>query len=396
MIHQLAFWLVLALSVPCYWLTPPRYRLGLLAGISFTYLVTLEPVSVAVLSGWALLFHYGATSSSVAAAPYRRPLLLGAAILTYLAAFKYVPPLAAALVAGTAAYPVLIPLGISYYTFKLYHYAIEVARGTIRDRSLSSFLAYLFLFPTFSAGPIERFDHFTSNLEGRWHSRTAIEGVTRIVVGLGKKLVVADLILIWFLREVTPAEAVARLPFWESWKAWAYFVLAYLRLYMDFAGYSDIAIGASRLFGIRIMENFNWPILACNIGEFWRRWHMTLAGWCQSYVYMPVLGVTRNPWVAGYVTFAVMGLWHAGSLQWLAWGLYHATGVAVFRLWQRTQRRLGWEPRPGLPGRLLGVLVTQLFVAGGGVFSGLYGVAGLRESLYALGKLLFADLPVPT
>ena len=111
------------------------------------------------------------------------------------------------------------------------------------------------------------------------------------------------------------------------WKVWGFLALTYLYAYLDFSAYTDIAIGASRLFGIKIMENFNFPILAINISDFWKRWHMTLAGWCQTYIYMPVMARTRTPYAAVFATFTMMGLWHGATAGWLLWGLYHATGV---------------------------------------------------------------------
>ena len=126
----------------------------------------------------------------------------------------------------------------------------------------------------------------------------------------------------------------------------------------------------SRLFGIRILENFNFPILAANISEFWKRWHMTLAGWCQIYVYMPVLARARSPYAAVYATFTAMGLWHGATAGWLMWGLYHATCVALYMAWARHARRYGWW-RTATRGRAryLGIPFTFLAVSASYAFS---------------------------
>jgi alginate O-acetyltransferase complex protein AlgI len=171
-------------------------------------------------------------------------------------------------------------------------------------------------------------------------------------------------------------------------RAWFICGLIYLQVYLDFSAYTDLAIGTSRLFGFRIMENFRWPIFATSIGGFWTRWHRTLAGWCQAYIYMPLLGLTRNPYLAVYAAFTAIGIWHAGSLAFLLWGIYHSTGVAVYHLWRRRGGRLARR----FPGRVGGWILTQLFVIGS--FAITLPGAGQdgREGLRVLAKLLFLDV----
>ena len=160
MVSSLTFWAVLAGSVLVYWMLPGRLRLGFLGSVSVLYLATLDLLSVAVLLGWVSLFYWVAP---LATARNRRAFITGSilAVLGFLAAFKYVPPLLHALAGDTVTtHEVLVPLGIIYYTFKLVHYLVELGRGNIRDRSFPRFCCYMFLFPIFTAGPIERFDHF--------------------------------------------------------------------------------------------------------------------------------------------------------------------------------------------------------------------------------------------
>src|SRR5262249_40035173 len=156
------------------------------------------------------------------------------------------------------------------------HYAIETARGRITDRSLDKFLAYVFLFPIFTAGPIERYDHFLRNLAIRPDGTIIATGLTRIAYGLIKVTIVAKFVEHLpghFLPGPTLSPEVA-----TTRQAWGFVVTSYLQEYVNFSAYSDVAIGASLLFGIRIMENFNFPVIATNISDFWRRWHMTLSG----------------------------------------------------------------------------------------------------------------------
>ena len=166
--------------------------------------------------------------------------------------------------------------------------------------------------------------------------------------------------------------------------------------YLDFSSYSDIAIGGSRLFGFRICENFNFPLFAASIGEFWQRWHMSLAQWCQSYVYMPLIGLTRNPYTALYATMLTIAMWHGASLNWFFWGIYHATGIVVFQKWVKLRRKHHlfvptrkfdkWVITAG------GCVITFAFVATSYIF-----LATIRFGGYAalrlFVKLVGVDLP---
>jgi alginate O-acetyltransferase complex protein AlgI len=316
--------------------------------------------------------------------------------LGYLAWHKYLPTLAAAFSADALAEHPAIPLGISYFTFKLIHYAVEVSWGTITDRSLARFAAYIFLFPIFTAGPIERFDHFLAEREESWSLDSTLAGLFRIGQGLIKAFVFSRLVAPANHDWIPSAEALVRsLPETSHLELGAYLFFSFLYAYFDFSAYSDIAIGASRLFGLRIMENFNWPILAPNIGEFWRRWHMTLAGWCQAYVYVPIIGHTRKLVLAIYATFLAMGAWHGPSWNWILWGAYHGTGVAVYQSWSRFKRMRGWGPSlPGAasPWRHLGIPLTIAFVSGSYAFSTTVDL-GPWSAVRILARVFLIDLP---
>ncbi|MHC4858487.1 MAG: MBOAT family O-acyltransferase [Planctomycetota bacterium] len=394
MIQSPIFWMVLAASVVGYWLLPRRIRDGFLAIVSFGYLASLEPVTVTVVVGWGLFFFYLAPHA-IAARRAKRLVLPGLilAALSYLAYHKYVPQLAAMFSAMASAETPIVPLGISYFTFKLIHYAVEVARENITDRSLSRFFCYMFLYPIFTAGPIERFDHFLAEREESWQVRSMVEGVTRIAHGL-IKLSLVNLLLqprYFSVPLPTATDLLQNLSDLRTHEVWGFLFLAFMRAYLDFSAYSDIAIGASRLYGFRIMENFRFPILAPNIGEFWRRWHMTLVAWCRAYVYMPMIGLTRNPYVAVYCTFVAMGLWHGGSLNWLCWGLYHATGVSVFLTWGRIRRSRGWHFGTSGPFQYAGIPLTLIFVSGSYAFSST-AEHGLYPAVRVLAKMFGVDL----
>jgi alginate O-acetyltransferase complex protein AlgI len=161
---------------------------------------------------------------------------------------------------------------------------------------------------------------------------------------------------------------------------WGLLFLSFLYLYLDFSAYSDIAIGSSRLFGFTIMENFNFPIVATSLPMFWQRWHMTLANWCLSYIYLAMIGLTRNPYVAGIATFTTIGAWHALNPHWLAWGFWNGLGMAAVTFWRRfasARKIIFFKTQQG---RLAGWGITMIYVALGGCFTLLYHKASLWDS----------------
>ena len=399
MIQSLWHWVVLAASVAGYWLLPARWRMGFLGTVSLGYLLWAEfaltgrVLTIPVLLGFTLAFYLlGPVVARPGRAPRRVLSLLVLAALAYLAWFKYVPPILQALQGHFALAHVVIPLGISYYTFKLIHYAVEVARGNIKDRSLGSFFAYILLFPIFTAGPIERYDHFLANRAERLAADDVLAGLARIIHGLIKKFVILELMIApLYGSNPDGAALVSHLDRLSTVQVWGFAVLTYLAAYLDFSAYSDLAIGSARLFGIRIMENFRWPVLATNIGDFWKRWHMTLAGWCQAYVYMPMIGLTRNPYAAVFATFIAIGLWHSGSLHWIAWGAYHATGMVAFLAFARIRRQKGRKPAERGLVRFWGWPLTAAFVAAGFLITALSG-QGAWDTVRVLARLFFLRL----
>lgn len=393
MYHSGGFWFLLAMSVVVFWSLPRRWRGFLLTAFWFLYLVTLDtggPVNGPILALVLGVAFYGILPRSGSRLVRARVVTtcLIVAALGILAYVKYLPSVEARF--GLSAMPAIaLPLGISYFTFKLIHYAVEVRRGTIPQHRFGEFLGYLLHFPTFTLGPIERFDHYLNHREARWRSEFAVDGLNRIVHGLVKRYALADVLLpVLFGPMPAVGQLLDDLPSYSPWEVWWFLIRTYLYAYLDFSGYSDMAIGTSRLFGVRIMENFHFPILATNISDFWQRWHMTLAGWCQSYVYMPLIGLTRNPYLATYGAFATMGLWHAGTLQWLAWGLWHASGIAGFVLWRRLKLRRRWVARSPKGSRLVGWMLTQLFVSAGYSFTCTFPQHTFPDSLRILARLV--------
>ena len=397
MILELNYWLGVGCAFIIFWRLPFRIRMYFVATTSFALLIFLDLVGTWVLLALTIACYFAAPHCDTQT---RRGKWLArgivGALVANLAYFKFIPGLFFATASvQRSAEDFLIPLGISYYTFKLIHYVVEASRSKLTDHAIDSFLAYIFLYPIFTAGPIERFDHFVNQREEKWQLAGTAYGLTRIVHGLIKRFVLVDLLYPGnYLTVGTAQQLVARIYVLPTHEVWAFLLLTYWALYMEFSAYSDVAIGTSRLFGLRIMENFNFPILASNISEFWKRWHMTLAGWCQTYVYLPLIGAARRPFLAIVTTFIVMGMWHSGSLQWLSWGIYHGLGVYLYLVWSRFRRRRFAAAEHWVL-RVLGVLLTNLYVAAAGAFVALGENATIIDSIRVFRKLVFIlDLSV--
>lgn len=293
-------------------------------------------------------------------------------VLCYLAYFKYLPVLFQYISGLPIETEILIPLGVSYFTFKLIHYIIELGRDGFAPHRFDQFLTYVFLFPIFTAGPIERYDHFQSNRESDSLQRDLVEGFTRIIYGLIKKYFISGVLLLGLLNSKTADDLLWRIDTIEQYKVYGFLVITYLIVYLDFSAYSDIAIGSSRLLGFRIMENFNWPILATNITILWQRWHMTFSSWCRSYVYMPSIAYTRNTYVAVLLTFLAIGLWHGGALNWIFWGLYQGVGVCFYVYWSRWCKERKIQIPSGRVAQVVAILLTNMWMAGSFAFTVTY------------------------
>ena len=265
----------------------------------------------------------------------------------------------------------LLPLGISYFTFRFISYVIEARRGTLPPHRFVDFLCFVTLFSTFPAGPIDRFGRLQPQLEpSAWQASDLASGLERVLFGVAKKVILADFLMVSLQTRFGLLPDDISLASWHAQVG--YLWCRFLYLYFDFSGYSDIAVGTSRLFGLRVMENFNWPLTRGNIRDFWRSWHISLSSWCRDYIYFPVFGLTRNPQLAVYASMLVLGYWHGAHPKWLLWGAWHATGLAVWQWWQTFKRRYPRLMRVSQTSRvyrLVAIAVTLNFVVIGGVWT---------------------------
>jgi alginate O-acetyltransferase complex protein AlgI len=237
-----------------------------------------------------------------------------------------------------------LPLGISFYTFHLISYQIDVYRCEVApEKKLNRFIIYIALFPHMIAGPVVRFSEIKTQLDGRQRKivgKDVFWGLAIFIVGLAKKTLIAD-----------PLGAVvdsvhANFAGLSTYSAWVAAICYSLQIYFDFSGYTDMAIGMARMMGFRFPQNFNRPYMARSITEFWQRWHITLSRWFRDYVYIP-LGGNRNGAAATYrnlmIVFVLCALWHGAAYTFLIWGAAHGVLLCMERakLFKPTSFRMG-------------------------------------------------------
>ncbi|GGH36689.1 MBOAT family O-acyltransferase [Paenibacillus segetis] len=246
----------------------------------------------------------------------------------------------------------VLPLGISFFTFTQIAYLVDAYRGKTREYNLMSYILFVTFYPHLIAGPIlhhsEMMPQFDRLRNKHWNWNNAAKGVCIFVIGLFKKVVIADT----FAQYANDGFLSAH-QFIDTWVA----TLSYtLQLYFDFSGYTDMAIGAALLFNIVLPQNFNSPYKALNIQDFWRRWHMTLSRFLRDYIYIPLGGNRRGEFIAMrniIITFLIGGLWHGAGWTFILWGFLHGAGQAVHRMWMKVGK-----PMP----KWLAWLITFLFI----------------------------------
>ncbi len=222
---------------------------------------------------------------------------------------------------------VVLPIGISFYTFQILSYTIDVYRGTVAAQKNPIHLAtYVALFPQLIAGPIVRYADVEKQLSVRTHSlEKTVQGIRRFLFGLAKKILLAN--TLGALCEAFMASPDKSVLFY-----WMYALAYMLQIYFDFSGYSDMAIGLGKLFGFDFLENFNYPFIAKSITDFWRRWHMSLGTWFRDYVYIPMGGNRVKPLRFVFNIFTVWfltGFWHGAEWNFIVWGLYFAVLLLI-------------------------------------------------------------------
>ena len=220
-----------------------------------------------------------------------------------------------------------LPIGISFYTFQCLSYTIDVYRNDVpAQKDPIAFGAYVALFPQLIAGPIVRYIDVARELKSRTHTlEKTYLGMRRFLIGLGKKIIIADNIAL--MLSIFRESAEPSVVFY-----WMYAIGFMLNIYFDFSGYSDMAIGLGKIFGFNFIENFNYPYMSKSVAEFWRRWHMSLGSWFRDYVYIPLGGnrVKKLRWLFNtLVVWFLTGMWHGASWNFILWGLLYAVCLLI-------------------------------------------------------------------
>jgi len=346
----LQFAAALPVLVILFWVIPARARSGflLLASLAFAAFFSWQAV-IFFLLNLALVHRAG---RYLAGDGDQRPQVFRLMLIWLvgsLCTFKYFNQLVdfgtsmwarmdmAPIIEGTIP-RLAMPLGLSYVVFRMIHYTVERYRGRAPDSGFVDFGSYVLFFPTFLSGPVERFPAFHKQTEAqkRFDVNDINYGLFRIVSGLLKKFLAADplgkLVLPVLKSPLTHGIST-------TWAA--LYGLAW-QVYMDFSGYTDLALGVSRLFGYKVMENFNLPYFKPNLAEMWRNWHISVYSFIRDYFFFPFFGVRASflkMQLGVILTFVVFMVWHEGSWRFLALGLYHGLGMVTWNVFQQLKRK---------------------------------------------------------
>lgn len=273
---------------------------------------------------------------------------------------------------------VILPIGISFYTFQMISYLIDVYNGKAKvQKNILKLATYVSLFPQLIAGPIVRYTTIEEQLEKREYSLQKFStGVRRFIIGLGKKVLIAN--VLGELQNVFLISNEKSVLFY-----WIYAISVTLQIYFDFSGYSDMAIGLGKMFGFEFLENFNYPYIAKSITDFWRRWHISLSTWFRDYIYIPLGGnrVSKIKWIRNIlVVWFLTGLWHGAEWNFIIWGLYFGILLIIEKLFlEKYLNKL-----PSILSRIYTLFIVMVS------FIIFYG-EGIEQTLQNLGGLIGAN-----
>ena len=402
--NSLAFAIFLPSVVGLYWLAPPKYRVGLLVIASYVFyswwdVRFLSLIIISTITDFIVGRRiHSETSQGTRKAWLLLSLTVNLGMLGFFKYWNFFIESAATLLESVGANPnvpllsVVLPVGISFYTFQTLSYTIDIYRHRIEpEPSLLRFGLFVAFFPQLVAGPIERAKHLLPQLRSLPRKAAEVpwkEGLTLIARGLFRKVVIADGVAPIVNQVFGTPERFGGLTI-------AMGVLAFsLQIYGDFAGYTDIARGTAKLFGVDLMENFRAPYFSRGFSEFWRRWHISLLTWLRDYLYIP-LGGNRGTKFATYrnlmVTMLLGGLWHGAGWGFILWGGLHGLYLSLERLSGDRRKAKGVEDLPRLPVLFVFTIVTLTWIPfrsptlanTAEVFSGLFRVSSGQQLVFA-------------
>lgn len=354
MVFSSPFFLFLFLPavLGAYYLAPTRAKNHVLIAFSVAFYFWGEPSFVFVVLASAVFDWLIVRLMHASGGPGRKKLLAALGVLAnvgVLVYFKYMNFFAdsvSAVLVSLGMNPfvlakIALPIGVSFVVFEKITYVVDVYRGVGQpSRRLTNYLLYVFFFPKLLAGPIIKYHDIVEQLRRREHNLQNIYvGMARFAVGLGKKVLIADT-----LAEVADFAFGADPGTLSPYYAWLGVICFTFQIYFDFSGYSDMAIGIARMFGFRLLENFNMPYISANFTEFWRRWHISLSSWIRDYLYIPLGGnrvATGRMYFNLWFCFVLSGLWHGANWTFVIWGVYHGVFLVLDKLfWLKLGARL--------------------------------------------------------
>lgn len=330
-----------------YLLVRPEIRNYILLAASMLFYAWGEPRYLAIMILTIMINYYGAYFISRSRNLIHRKLFLVATILvdlSFLFYFKYfnfvLDNINHLFHAHIDFIDVIMPIGISFYTFQALSYVVDVYRGEVKaQRDIYKLALYITLFPQLVAGPIVKYHDVAEQISYRTVTfDKVLYGVKRFIIGLAKKMLIANT-----LGAVADKIFVQPVEQFDTFTAWIGAIAYTLQLYYDFSGYSDMAIGLGSIFGFKFLENFNYPYISKSITEFWRRWHISLSTWFKEYLYIPLGGnrvSKRRNLFNLFVVFLATGIWHGASWNFVFWGLWHGMFIIFEKI-------TGWHKRDG-------------------------------------------------
>lgn len=321
--------LALGCFITGYWLMPDRFqRIYTSLGFSAAIIV-MDWVSFCLLLAIAIIIYAMARMQTKSL-----PMLLAGLALLFTSFIVH--ETARVFTFGTSIYDLVFMTGMAFYSLRLIHYWWESQKQTLPPHNFWAFYSYIFFLPIFIVGPILRFEEFMLwDRQKRWDWNNMFSGVFRISVGLFKIVVLSgygvnDIMHNWGLRVATENRF---LEFYIPCIEYG------LNIYLQFSGYSHIAIGFGLLLGYRICENFNFPFVRTNIVEFWKCWHMSLTNWVRHYIYMPILTYTQSARLGIFISMSMIGVWHGFTINALLWGIYHGIGINLYHIYKKSAFR---------------------------------------------------------
>ena len=248
-------------------------------------------------------------------------------VVLTLSYYKYITFILELFQSGTGILSIVIPLGLSFIMFEAISYLVDIYKGDTKSGSLIDVFLFFTFFPKIASGPIVLWKDFSSQIYNRKVSVDLFfSGMNRVMIGFAKKSIIADSLgtVVQSINENTQLGI-------DSPTAFLGALCYFLQIYYDFSGYSDIAIGISRIFGFDFKENFNYPYTSTSIGEFWRRWHISLGTWFREYIYIPLGGNRKHVYINVFVVFLITGIWHGSTFNFVIWGVAHGLLIMIER-----------------------------------------------------------------